>query len=97
MEILREYQADIMLVLSGICGIMALFVYMTNAISAKRKVALMLLEISAMLLLISDRRAYIFRGDPNSLGWVMVPRDVYLRSWLLTRATSSSGLKGLVM
>ena len=30
-------------------------------------------------------------------GSVMVPRDVYLRSWLFTRATSSSGLKGLVM
>ena len=78
MEILREYQADIMLVLSGICGIMALFVYMTNAISAKRKVALMLLEISAMLLLISDRRAYIFRGDPSSLGWVMVRLSNFL-------------------
>ena len=32
----------------------------------------MLLEISAMLLMIADRRAYIYRGDPSALGWWMV-------------------------
>lgn len=61
-----------MLILSGICGIMTLFVYMTNAISKKRKEALMLLELSAMFLLIADRRAYIYRGDTSALGWWMV-------------------------
>ena len=72
MDILRQYQADIMLVLSGICGIMSLFVYMTNTMSKKRKLILMQLEISAMFLLIADRRAYIFRGDVSTLGWWMV-------------------------
>ena len=72
MEVLRQYQADIMLVLSGICGIMTLFVYMTKPISQNRKVTLMLLELSAMFLLISDRRAYIYRGDVSTLGWWMV-------------------------
>ena len=72
MEVLRQYQADIMLVLSGICGIMMLFVYMTNTISHKRKVSLMLLELSSMLLVIADRRAYIYRGDVSTLGWWMV-------------------------
>lgn len=33
MEILRQYQADIMLVLAGICGIMALLVCMTNTMT----------------------------------------------------------------
>ena len=32
----------------------------------------MQLEISAMFLLIADRRAYIFRGDTSALGWWMV-------------------------
>ncbi|MBR3502941.1 MAG: HD domain-containing protein [Clostridia bacterium] len=61
-----------MLVLSGICGIMTLFVYLTKTMTKSRKLSLMLLEFSAMLLLISDRRAYIFRGDTSSLGWWMV-------------------------
>ena len=72
MEALRTYQADIMMILSGICGIIALFVYMTVTMSKKRKCALMMLEISAMLLLISDRRAYIYRGDVSTMGWWMV-------------------------
>ena len=72
MEILKEYQPDIMLILSGICAIMALFVYMTNTMSKRRKLILMCQELSAMFLLIADRRAYIFRGNTTDLGWVMV-------------------------
>ena len=72
MDVLSQYQSDIMMVLSGICSVMGLFVYMTNTISQKRKVALMLIELSAMLLLIADRRAYIYRGDVSALGWWMV-------------------------
>ena len=78
MEYLREYQTDIMLLLSGICGIIALFVYMTNTISRRRKAAIMVIEISAMLLVISDRRAYIYRGDTSSLGWLMVRLSNFL-------------------
>ena len=72
MELLKEYQADIMLVLSGICGVMALFVYMTTTMTKKRRMTLMLLELSAMFVMIADRRAYIYRGDPSTLGWWMV-------------------------
>ena len=72
MEVLRQYQADIMMILSGICGIIALFVYMTNTMSKQRKFALMLMEVSAMFLLISDRRAYIYRGDPSAFAWWLV-------------------------
>ena len=72
MEILQQYQADIMLILIGICGIIALLVYMTNTMSKKRKLILMQIEINAMFLLIADRRAYIYRGDTSALGWWMV-------------------------
>ena len=78
MEVMSQYQADIMMILSGICGIMGLFVYMTNTMSKERKRALMLLEFSAMFLLISDRRAYIFRGDPSALAWWMVRLSNFL-------------------
>ncbi len=72
MEILRQYKAEIMLILIGVCGIIALFVYMTNTMSKKRKLILMQLEIDSVFLLIADRRAYIFRGDTSNLGWWMV-------------------------
>ena len=71
-EALRQYQADIMLILIGICGIISLFVLMTNTMSKKRKLILIQLELNAMFLLIADRRAYIFRGDTSTLGWWMV-------------------------
>ena len=72
MEILKSIQPDIMLALSAICGVLTLLVYMTNTMSQKRKLALMLVEISAMLLMVFDRRAYIYRGDTSALGWWMV-------------------------
>lgn len=72
MEILKLYQADIMLVMSGICGIMALFACLTRTMSKNRKIILVLLELGAMFLMIADRRAYIFRGDVSTMGWWMV-------------------------
>ncbi|MBR6080612.1 MAG: HD-GYP domain-containing protein [Treponema sp.] len=72
MEFLRSHQLDIMLILIGICGIQALFVMLSKTLSRKRKCALFSLEMSAMLLLIFDRFAYIFRGDVSQLGFWMV-------------------------
>ena len=72
MEVLRQNQADLMMLLSGVCGIMALFVHMTDTMSESRKKALMLLELSAMLLMIFDRRAYLYRGDASTKGWWLV-------------------------
>ena len=82
MEILKLFQADIMLALSAICGILTLLVYMTNTISQKRKISLMLLESNAMLLMICDRHAYIYRGDTSTLGWWMVRISNFLTFFL---------------
>ena len=83
MEFIRQHQLDIMLVLSGICGVMTLFVYMTNTMSARRKTILILLELSAMLVLVADRRAYMYRGDTTTLGWYMVRISNFLVFFLL--------------
>ena len=83
MDILSEYQADAMLLLSGICGIIAVFVFMTNTMSRKRKLILLQLEINAMFLLIADRRAYIYRGDPSTFGWWMVRISNFLVFFLI--------------
>lgn len=69
---LNSYQADVMMLLSGVCGVMALFVYLTETMSKAQKRALMLLEISAMILMIADRHAYMSRGDVSTMGWWMV-------------------------
>ena len=72
MEFLKSIQADIMMILTGICGILALLVHLTDTMSKPRKKALMLLEISAMFLMIADRHAYMSRGDTSTMGWWMV-------------------------
>ncbi len=72
MDFLRNHQLDIMLVMTGTCGILSLFVFFTTSLSKRRMHTLLLTEISATLLLIADRAAYIYRGDTSVLGWWMV-------------------------
>ena len=72
MEFLRNHQLNIMLFLSGICGVLAVLAFFTKALSKKRRLAIGHLELFSCLLLISDRFAYIYRGDVSALGWWMV-------------------------
>ncbi len=72
MEYLRSIQLNLMLILSGICAVIALFVNITRALSYKRKRAILCMELGSMILLISDRFAYIYRGDVSNLGYWMV-------------------------
>ena len=58
-----------MLSLSSICGIITFFVFITSAMPKMRKIALMITEGGAALLLLADRCAYIYRGDLSLRGW----------------------------
>ena len=58
--------------MSGICGVLAVLAMLTRTLSLKRRRTLALLEVIAMLLLIFDRYAYIYRGDISLLGYWMV-------------------------
>lgn len=69
LEFFRLYQLDIMLVLSGVCLIIGFFVFISRTLSAQRKRALLLMEVSSSLLLISDRLAYLYRGNPSDMGF----------------------------
>ena len=71
-EFIAKHQLNAMLVLSGICAVLAIFVLFIKTISAHRKAILIIMDISAGLLLVFDRYAYIFRGDVSELGFVMV-------------------------
>ena len=71
MEFIRQHQLNIMLMLIGICAILPVFVSISKALSRKRKHALILMEVSAALLLLFDRFAYIYKGDTSTLGMGM--------------------------
>ena len=58
--------------MSGICAVLAVLAMITRTLSPKRRRTLALIEISAMLLLLFDRYAYIYRGDVSILGYWMV-------------------------
>ena len=72
MNFLRNHQLNIMLMIQGICTIIALFILFTKNLTKSRKISIFCLEVSASLLLICDRFAYIYRGDVSQLGWWMV-------------------------
>ena len=77
MALIREHQLDIMLSLASICGIMAVLVLLTG-MDTRRKRTLFFFEGIAMLLQISERYSYIFRGDPSVRGFWMVRISNYL-------------------
>ena len=72
MEFLKQAQLSIMLFLAGICATTSLFVVFTKQMPKKQKRALLLMDIGAAVLLIADRNAYIYRGDPGALAYYMV-------------------------
>ena len=61
-----------MLFMSGICGILSVLSVLTKNLSPRRRQILACLEFAAMLLLVFDRLAYLYRGDTSSTGFWMV-------------------------
>ncbi len=72
MEILKNYQLDIMLMIGTVCGLIALFIIFTKTISLRKKLPLIFVEFGAMFLLFADRLAYIYRGNVSQKGYWMV-------------------------
>lgn len=72
MDFIRAHQLDMMLFLSGSCGILAIMTLMPKFLSVKRKSILALMELAAMMQLIFDRLSYEYRGDASVIGGFMV-------------------------
>ena len=72
MQFLRDNQLNFMLIMSGVCGTLAFLTLVVKALSPIRRSILTIMDITAMLLLIFDRFAYIYSGDPSRLGYYMV-------------------------
>lgn len=66
-----DHQLDMMLALSSICGTIAIFVLLAKALPMTRRMTLLFLELSAMILLYMDRLTYIYNGNATKLGFVI--------------------------
>ena len=72
MDFIRTFQLDVMLIMCGMCGILAVMTLVTKSLPLKTKLILAAMEVSAMLLLVFDRLSYLYRGNESKLGFVMV-------------------------
>ena len=72
MEWLISHQLNIMVFMSGICGILAFSNLVIKSLSRRKKLIMALTELSAMFLLVFDRFSYIYRGDTSEFGYIMV-------------------------
>ena len=89
LEFLHGFQLSVMLFLSGACGVLIILTIYTKTLSKRRKGALLYMQICAMILLIADRYAYMYRGDPSQAGyWIVRVSNflVYLLSLMLAHA-----------
>ncbi|MCR5007178.1 MAG: HD domain-containing protein [Oribacterium sp.] len=77
-EFLAENQLNIMLALGSICGMTAVYSLVSRSISLRRKIALIGMDLSSMVLLFSDRYAYIYRGRADTLGFFMTRTSNFL-------------------
>ena len=72
LDFLIRHQTDVMLSLSCVCAMTTFLVLLTGSLEKSRKVALMIMEISGMILLIFEMFSYIYRGDMSELAYWMV-------------------------
>ena len=72
LDFIRAHQLDMMLFLSGSCGILAIMTLMPRFLSVKRRSILALMEVASMMQLIFDRLSYEYRGNETDLGSFMV-------------------------
>ncbi|OON85285.1 hypothetical protein BXO88_12925 [Oribacterium sp. C9] len=77
-DFIAAHQLNIMLMMGSICGTTALFSYVSSALTKRRKRVLIGMELSAMVLLFSDRFAYIYRGQLSDFAIFMTRISNYL-------------------
>lgn len=71
-DFIRNHQMNIMLCLCAACATMTIMLFLTKFLSTRRKWILICIEVVATLLLFFDRLAYIYAGNTESIGYIMV-------------------------
>ncbi len=89
MEFLREHQLNVMLFLSGVCAVLVIMALMSSTLSSRRRRILAVIEATGMFLLISDRFAYMYRGNTSGTGYWMVRISNFLVYFLTLFAVHS--------
>ena len=74
---LSEIQLNLMVALAGACAAISVFVLIAKNIPKIRRVTLMLLGTSSMLLLIFDRLAYIYSGSMDESGYASTATSLF--------------------
>ncbi|MBR5372690.1 MAG: HD domain-containing protein [Oscillospiraceae bacterium] len=72
MELLQQYQLDIMLMLCSVCALLGVFVLMNRTVATERKHALIAIELGSSFLLASERFAYLYRGGSGTFAYYAV-------------------------
>ncbi len=112
-DLFRAHQLNIMLVMCGVAFSMALLMFFTRFLPAKRKAILIFLELEATLLLVFDREAYSFTGKAGDTAYVMVRLsnfmvfflttgivlgfNFFLKEWLTDRGVPAKSSKRLIL
>ena len=71
-DFLIAHQEEIMMILSGMCGVIAIFVLLMKSLPKKRRHALLAVEICAMFIMIADYLAYAYRGELSETAYYVV-------------------------
>ncbi len=72
LELLKNTQLDLMLIICGISGAVAFFLALSKSVDKERKLYLILANLFSVILMISDRAAYGFRGDTGIMASIIV-------------------------
>lgn len=72
MDFISSIQLDVMLFLSGACAILAVMTLLARSLPTRPKVVLTAMETTAALLLLFDRFAYLYDGQPTAVAFYMV-------------------------
>ena len=83
-DFIRTYQLDIMLALSAACLSFVVLLFFTQSLDKRRKTILIYMELSATLLLLFDRQAYLYSGVLTKTGYIMVRVSNFLVFFMTT-------------
>ena len=72
LDFLISIQQNIMMILSSMCAVIAVFVLFMKSLPSKRRTALLCVEICSMVDMVADYLAYVYRGDPSATGFYLV-------------------------
>ena len=72
MDMLKLFQLDLMLALIGIGFAFAVLILLSKALTWRRRLVIVFIELIAAALLCCDRLAYIYDGNVSDLGFTMV-------------------------